>query len=111
MSLRDHQIEEILLGAHLSDIDLIEEYFSRESSLDPITKKAHQMLLLHSDEISLNAIKRNLSECIIVKSQMKEHSINSLIKKAFKKMGLDFGKDKEITRAEVVLEKIKKKGY
>ena len=67
--IKKHQIEELLLNAHLESeggIDLIEEYFTKSSSLDSITKHAH-FLLEEGDSVDVReAVLKNLSECIVV---------------------------------------------
>lgn len=107
--MRQYQIEELLMNAHRSDIDLIEEYFLKENSLDLITSQAHQILKLNESPEVHAAIKKNLSECIVVKMQIEKKSIKGLMKKALSKLGFQFGKSKEITRAERLLEEIKKR--
>ncbi|MBS0628991.1 MAG: hypothetical protein JSS30_02060 [Verrucomicrobia bacterium] len=103
---REHQIEELLLNAHFeceSGIDLIDEYFAVESSLDLITQYAEKLLSEISDSQTRAAILRNLSDCIIVKSQYEKKSLIGKIKKSLAKVGIDFGKNREIRRAEALI--------
>lgn len=104
--LRDHQIEELLLNAHEmreSGIDLIEEYFATESSLDLITKRAHALLQEHTDPAVQESILKNLSECIVVKAQKDRRSIGGMARKALSKIGISFAKSNEIIRAEKLI--------
>lgn len=110
--LRQHQIDELLLKAHLereAGLDLIEEYFINQSSLDLITKRAREMLAEHNDPKVIEAIGKNLSECIVVKSQINRESLLGLVRKFVEKMGINLGKSREIVRAEKVIEEISKK--
>lgn len=105
--MREVQIEEILMNAHQTDIDLIEEYFAKEDSLDLITDHAHEILKLNSSPEVHEVIKRNLSECIVVKAQIEQRSLKGFMKKTFKKLGFHFGKNREIARAEILIDQIK----
>lgn len=104
--IRAHQIEELLLNAHLESeggIDLIEEYFSMNSSLDSITTYAQELLKKESDPRMRRAIIRNLSECIVVKSQFDRRSIFGVAKRVLQKFGMSIGKHPEILRAETLI--------
>lgn len=104
---REHQIEELLLNAHFeceSGIDLIDEYFAVESSLDLITQYAHKMLEQNNDPQMREAIIRNLSDCIIVKSQYEKKSVSGIAKRFLSKVGIDLGKNGEIRRAEALVQ-------
>lgn len=101
--LRDHQIEELLLNAHQmreEGIDLIDEYFSTESSLDLITKRAHRLLQEHTNPTVQEAILKNLSECIVVKTQKDQRSLAGVARKALNKIGIQLAKSSEVIRAE-----------
>ena len=108
MPIRDDQIEELLLNAHLIEEDLIEKYFTKRSSLDLITNRAREMLGRHTDPQVQETIGKNLSECIVVKSQQEKRSLSGFLKRALTKLGIAFGKNKEITRAEILIREIKK---
>ena len=108
--LIEHQIEQLLLRAHLEremGIDLIEEYFASESSLDLITNRAHQLLQQHHDPEMYETIIKNLSECIVVKTQRDKRSLGGLFRKALAKLGISLGKSGEIVRAERLIYKLK----
>lgn len=105
---REHQIEELLLNAHFeceSGIDLIDEYFAVESSLDLVTQYAHKLLTEINDLETRDAIIRNLTDCIIVKSQYEKKSLTGKFKKILSKIGIDLGKNGEIRRAEDLIHK------
>lgn len=103
---REHQIEELLLNAHFeceSGIDLIDEYFSRDPSLDHITQYAQKLLQEIGDAETREAILRNLTDCIIVKSQQEKKSLPGKAKSLLSKIGINLGKNREIERAEAFL--------
>ena len=103
---REHQIEELLLNAHFeceSGIDLIDEYFAVESSLDLVTQYAQKLLTETADSQTREAILRNLTDCIIVKSQYEKKSLMGRIKKSLSKVGINLGKNGEIRRAEALI--------
>lgn len=103
---REHQIEELLLNAHFeceSGIDLIDEYFAVESSLDLVTQYAQKLLAEANDSETRQAILRNLTDCIIVKSQHEKKSLFGRIKIVLSKLGIQLGKNREIRRAESLL--------
>ncbi len=107
----EHQIEELLLNAHFeceAGIDLVEEYFSISSSLDPVTEYARTLLEEQSDPHTQEAILRNFSECIVVKNQQVRRSPMGLAKRALAKVGFSLGKNREIARAEQLVEQIRK---
>lgn len=107
--IRDHQIDELLLTAHLeqeSGFDLIEEYFQFQSSLDCITKRAQELIQEQNDPEVRDSIAKNLSECIVVKNQYELHSFFGFAKKIFGKLGMNLGKSREIRRAEKLIEQI-----
>ncbi|NGX37818.1 MAG: hypothetical protein K1000chlam2_00981 [Chlamydiae bacterium] len=104
--VRDHQIEEMLLKANqMREVgtDLIDEYFARESSLDLITKRAHQLLQQHRDPHIQETILKNLSECIVVKTQKDRRSFGGLTRKALSKIGIPMAKSNEVIRAEKLI--------
>lgn len=110
--LRDYQIEQILLQEENykeREFDLIEYYFRRESSLDLVSKRALELLKETQDEYTLELIRKNLLECILVKNEMEKTSTLGWVKKIFMRLGLDLGKSREIQRAEKVIEVIQKK--
>jgi len=103
---REHQIEELLLNAHFeceSGIDLIDEYFAVESSLDLVTQYAQKLLAETADSQTRDAILRNLTDCIIVKSQYEKKSVVGKIKRTLSKLGINLGKNGEIRRAEALI--------
>ena len=105
--IRRHQIEELLLNAHLESeggIDLIEEYFATSRSLDRVTEYAHMLLQSGPDADTKKAVLKNLSECIVVKNQRDHYSVMGRIRRTLKKMGIPQGKSSEIIRAERLLE-------
>jgi hypothetical protein len=105
---REHQIEELLLNAHFeceSGIDLIDEYFAVESSLDLVTQYAQKLLTEVNDLETREAILRNLTDCIIVKSQYEKKSLVGKFKNILSKIGIDLGKNGEIRRAEALIHK------
>ncbi|NGX39754.1 MAG: hypothetical protein KR126chlam1_01087 [Chlamydiae bacterium] len=108
--MRDHQIEELLLTAHIlseAGEDLIDEYFLTQSSLDQITNRARELLQEHNDPKMQQVICRNLSECIVVKNEQANGSLFGLAKKAFAKLGFNQKKNREIQRAEELIESLK----
>lgn len=110
--LRDYQIEQMLLQEENykeQEFDLIEYYFRKESSLDLISKRALELLKDAQDEYTLELIRKNLLECILVKNQIEKTSVLGLIKKFLLKLGVDLGKSGEIRRAEKVIEVIQQK--
>lgn len=103
---RQHQIEELLLNAHFeceSGIDLIDEYFAVESSLDLVTQFAQKLLAETADSQTREAILRNLTDCIIVKSQYEKKSFVGKIRRGLSKLGINLGKNGEIRRAEALI--------
>lgn len=106
--LRDHQIEQILLNAHIereAGVDLIEEYFIGSSSLDEITQYAQILLEQMNDPKMQQTIVKNLSECIVVKMQKERRSVAGFFRKLFAKIGLG-AKSGEIARAEKLIQKV-----
>lgn len=109
--IRDHLIEEILLNAHTHremGVDLIEEYFLAESSLDYITAYAQKMLKGNSDPQLEKIILQNLSECIVVKAQKDCYTLTGMARNFFVKLGLPLKRSSEILRAEQLLLSSKK---
>jgi|GEM_PF-2651385 len=101
-SILTHLIEELLLNAHIereTGIDLIDEYFASQSSLDPITRYASALLQEYDDPIIRQTILKNLSECIVVKMQYEKKSLTGFVRKIFAKIGLDL-QNGEVVRAE-----------
>ncbi|MDN3506250.1 MAG: hypothetical protein P0S96_03375 [Simkaniaceae bacterium] len=101
-ALLAHLIEELLLSAHVereAGIDLIDEYFSSQSSLDPITRYASKLLQEIDDPSLQESILKNLSECIVVKMQYEKKSLTGFVRKIFTKIGLDL-QNGEVKRAE-----------
>lgn len=97
-----HLIEELLLSAHIereAGIDLIDEYFSSQSSLDPITRYASKLLQEVEDPLLRETILKNLSECIVVKMQYEKKSLTGFVRKIFTKIGLNL-QNNEVLRAE-----------
>lgn len=111
--LRDYQIEQILLkdedNFRDQDMDLIEYYFRKESSLDLVSKRALELLRENQDEYTLELIRKNLLECILVKNEIEKTSIIGWVKKILTKLGLNLGKSGEIRRAEKVIEVIQQR--
>lgn len=110
--IRAHQIEELLLNAHLEQeggIDLIDEYFRTYRSLDHITAYAKDLLSQNLDKQTHAAVIKNLSECIVVKNQQDNRSFRALASKWLKKVGFSLGKNPEIVRAEQLIQKIAKR--
>jgi len=110
--LRDHQIEQILLRAHIEregGVDLIDEYFYAQSSLDPITRRATQLIKERGDPEELASIAKNLSECIVVKSVQERLSLLGRAKSCLSRVGIDFGKSREVLRAEKLIKSIQRK--
>ena len=106
--LIEHQIEQLLLRAHIereAGIDLIEEYFASESSLDLITRRANHLIEQHADPDLHETILKNLSECIVVKMQKDKRSLTGLFRKILLKLGISLGKNSEISRAEKLIYK------
>lgn len=106
--VRDHLIEEILLNAHTHrevGVDLIEEYFFRESSLDHITAYAQKLLANIGDAELKKVILSNLSECIVVKAQREQNSFTGKARSWMSKIGIPLPRNKQITRAEKLLPK------
>jgi len=98
-----HQIEELLLNAHLESeggIDLIEEYFDLYSSLDRITEYAEELLRQESNKEAQAAVIKNLAECIVVKNQRDQRSLVGIFRRYLKRWGFSDGKRGEIRRAE-----------
>ncbi len=107
-----HQIEELLLNAHLESeggIDLIEEYFNIHSSLDRITEYAGELLLQQPDSETQVAVVKNLAECIVVKTQKDQRSIFGIARRFLERRGVPLGKKREIRRAEQLVEGFRKK--
>ena len=106
--IRDHLIEEILLNAHTHrelGVDLIEEYFLAESSLDYITAGAQKMLQSNTDAELEIVILKNLSECIVVKAQKDRYTLTGVARSFFMKIGFPMRRSNEILRAEQLLKK------
>lgn len=104
-TIRDHQIFELLLYAHIErevGTDLIEEYFLSESSLDHITRCAQLLLEESQDLEEQEAILKNLSECIVVKVQKNKESLKGFVRKILAKIGLELPSP-DIRRAEVLI--------
>ncbi len=104
--IRDHLIEEILLNAHIhreKGVDLIEEYFLAESSLDHVTACAQKLLSANPDPNLEKVILKNLSECIVVKAQRDSYTLTGIARKFFVRMGLPMGRSSEILRAEQLI--------
>lgn len=104
--IRRHQIEELLLNAHLESeggIDLIEEYFATSSSLDRVTEHAHMILQESPDPEIHKAVLKNLAECIVVKNQRDQDSLWGVFRQGLSKLGVPHGKSNEIVRAESLL--------
>lgn len=101
--LRDQQIERLLLNAHIErqeGVDLIEEYFERANSLDEITEIAKKLIDEHSDVNLREMIAKNLSECVVVKSQKTR---SGFVSKFLGKLGINF-KGSDIGRAERLIQ-------
>lgn len=110
--LRDYQIEKMLLqeeNFREREADLIEYYFRKESSLDLVSKRALELLRETQDEYTLELIRKNLLECILVKNQIEKTSVLGWLKKFLTKLGLNLGKSGEIRRAEKVIEVIQQR--
>jgi len=105
--MREHQIEELLLqeakGREVGQ-DLIEEYFSTQASLDPITKKAKELIQRNPEKQQI--ICKNLSECIVVKNQIEKTTPMGFTKKILSRVGIHLGKNREILQAENLIKKI-----
>lgn len=107
-SIRDHQIEQLLLNAHKereAGVDLIEEYFMVCSSLDQITRCARNLLNQNKDSYVQSVILKNLSECIVVKMQKENKTFFGLFRRFIAKFGLGY-KNREIERAEKLIQQI-----
>lgn len=103
----EHQIERLLLSAHIESregVDLIDEYFLRDGSLDRITKKASLLLDQESDPKYIEIICRNLSECIVVKIERERRSLMGFVKRMLGRLGVSPKKDEQITRAEQLIQ-------
>jgi len=55
------------------------------------------------------AILRNLTDCIIVKSQHEKRSLAGRVKGVLSKLGIDLGKNREIQRAETFIQAANKR--
>ena len=105
--IRATQIEELLLHAHIErevGVDLIEEYFSGQSSLDQITRCAEELIKQTSDPIIQEVIRKNLSECIVVKMQYEKSTLKGFFRKFIAKFGFGY-KNREVKRAEKLLQR------
>lgn len=105
--IRTHQIEQLLLNAHVereAGVDLIEEYFAGQSSLDEITRYASELLQHTGDSKIQEAILKNLSECIVVKMQYGKKTPLGFFRKFLAKFGCGY-KNNEIKRAERLLKR------
>jgi hypothetical protein len=103
--LRQHRIEQLLLEAHLerqTGIDLIEDYFAVESSLDPITRYAAKLLNERDDPTDREVIVKNLAECIVVKMQRDQRGVRGKMRRFLSRF-VDIGKSPEVVRAEVLI--------
>jgi len=110
--IRDHQIEQILLNAHVereAGVDLIDEYFLSQTSLDPLIKRANELIKEEGDLDLIESIKKNLSECIVVKTQYEKNSWVGRAKKVLSKWGVSLGRSQDVLRAERFIHSIKKK--
>jgi hypothetical protein len=106
--LRQQQIEHMLLCAHIErekGIDLIEDYFMTQSSLDEITKCAQKLIRKHTDKTLQQTIVRNLSECIVVKMQKKQNLFSRVVRNGLAKLGFSM-KRKDVKRAEQLIQKV-----
>lgn len=106
-----YQIEELLLNAQIEQeigLDLIEEYFQGSSSLDEVTNRAKEMLNEHTDPKIIETIGKNLSECIVVRSQQEQRSLLGLARRVLAQSGIISSKSGEILRAEELFQMITK---